>query len=312
MSTNQEKILGMLFKSPKTTTELANELGYIDSKGIARYNIIKDDLDKLIAHEYIESKKEKLKKTGRTPTQYLINYSIINLRKILDEYPDLIGDMQENDSVLETIIQAHSGSAYSVTDEIYIEQSTEQIIEQDTINTIDKKFIEESTEQIIELYPIPNFGLKKDSEDLKKKLKLSREFFRLNLNNETDYLSKIIEQLAQTLCDEWYSTNWIIKNSPTRTIHVRKTIYKDEMAFKACVSSDVLHGQSNAEAIEYVKQLVNEVPNYQIEKWKKYYENNIVAPRFLRGKKLLCVEDPKLQKIEQEFIDQGGKFIDYY
>jgi hypothetical protein len=312
MSTNQEKILGMLFKSPKTTTELANELGYVDSKGTARYNMIKDDLDKLIAREYIESKKEKLKKTGRTPTQYSINYNIINLRKILDDYPNLIGDMQENDSVLETIIQAHSGSAYSTTDEIYIEQSTEQIIEQDIINATDEKLIEQSTEQIIELYPIPNFGLKKNSEDLKKKLKLSHEFFKLHLSNETDYLSESIEQLAQTLCDEWYSTYWTIKTSPTRTIHVRKTIYKDEMAFKACVSSDVLHQRSNAEAIEYVKQLVNEVPYHQIEKWKKYYENNIVAPRFLRGKKLLCVEDPKLQKIEQEFIDKGGKFIDYY
>jgi alpha-L-arabinofuranosidase len=281
MATNQEKILDILFKSPKTTTELASELNYIDTKGTARYNIIKDDLEKLMDREYIESKKERFgTKAGRTPTLYSINYNIQNLKKMLDEYPNLIRNMQENESALETIIRTHSELICNTTDVKYMEQA-------------------------------PNFKslYKMDTEAWKKKLKLSNEFFKLFLNNEPDDLWKIIIQLVQISGDEWYSTTWLINTSPTTKTWIWETNYTIEMAFKACVSSDILHRQSKEEARECIKRLVNKISYNQIEQMTRYYKNNAVAPEYLRGTKLIPVENLKLQEIEQEFIDKGGKFV---
>jgi len=319
MTTNQEKILGILFESPKTTTELAKELRYIDSKGTARYNIIKDDLDKLIDHGYIESKKEKLgKKIGRTPTQYSIKYNIKNLKKILEEYPDLIGSMQENDSVLETILHAHSELTYNITNGKYIKHNGELTIKQNQLNEIEERDIEQTIEQIIDEELIDeelideellDSGFGKNTQNLKKKLKLSREFFRLHLNNETDYLSESIEQLAKALGNGWVQLDYEIIDSPNRRIYVRKTFFKDEMTFKVCVSRDILHRQSNAEAIEYINQLENKVSDLQIETLWKYYKKNQFAPRFLQGQKLIPVDNPKLQEIEDEFRAKGGIFI---
>ena len=39
---------------------------------------------------------------------------------------------------------------------------------------------------------------------------------------------------------------------------------------------------------------------------------NKLAPNFLKGKKLIPVKNPKLEKIEQEFEDYGGNYIVYY
>jgi DNA-binding HxlR family transcriptional regulator len=70
---NKGKILGLLLKSPKTTAELARELGYINREGIARYNIINKDLKNLEDSGYVKSERIKLdQKPGNIPTLYSI------------------------------------------------------------------------------------------------------------------------------------------------------------------------------------------------------------------------------------------------
>ena len=45
--TNKIKILKTLLESPRTTGEIAIELGYIDDKGYGRYNVVNPDLQTL-------------------------------------------------------------------------------------------------------------------------------------------------------------------------------------------------------------------------------------------------------------------------
>jgi len=278
---NQERILSSLLESSKTTGQLAYELNYVDPDGTVHYSIIYDDLQKLVKSGYILGTKEKLeKKPGGIPTWYSINYSIKNLKKILEEYSDLIGKMQENKKVLEIIIHTHPELLSNTNEEEYMEK-------------------------------VPNFKslYKKGIEGWNAKLKLSREFFRLFLNNETNDLEEIIGRLSQISGDDWYTISWLIKKSATESVFVYVTNYKIDMAFKACVASDILHRQSNEEAMEYVKKLENEVSAEQFEQLTKCYKNIKVAPEYLREKKLIPVENPKLQEIEQKYIDSGGKFV---
>jgi hypothetical protein len=64
--------------------------------------------------------------------------------------------------------------------------------------------------------------------------------------------------------------------------------------------------------IKCVKQIKNKVSDTQIEQLKEYYKKSNIAPNFLRGKKLISVENAELQEIEIEFEEKGGKFINYF
>lgn len=99
--TNQGLILGSLLESPKTTAELATELGYGNEDGPPSYKIIGRDLKKLKGNGFIDGRKEKLRKAGHMPTLYSIVINIQNLRLILEKYPRLMSKMQKNASVSE-------------------------------------------------------------------------------------------------------------------------------------------------------------------------------------------------------------------
>jgi hypothetical protein len=150
--TNKERILASLLESSKTTADLAKELGYIDSKGTARYNIINNDLDKLVEQGYIESKREKFeKRPENTPTWYSIIYSIKNLHGMVEEYPHLIENMQRSELASETIINENF-----------------RLINSPPPGK------EEYVEQIEHLKLLNKIG----KESWKEKLRLSKEFFR--------------------------------------------------------------------------------------------------------------------------------------
>jgi hypothetical protein len=87
------------------------------------------------------------------------------------------------------------------------------------------------------------------------------------------------------------------------------TTFSINIAFEACVSMDILKGQSNREAIEYLRQTKNEISDAEIQQRINYYIDRKDAPSFLKGKKLISIENPKLEKIEREFEDKGGKYI---
>ncbi len=281
--TNQGKILGSLLESSKTTAELANELGYVNPKGTPRYNIITNDLSKLIKRGYIESKKEKLEnKPGNIPTLYSIINSSENINKILEEYPYLIEKMQRSELALETIVNENSSWIFNFTEKEHKEPIENQIV-------------------LIQM----------GKENWKKQLKLSQEFFRFCLNNKYSDMKERVRKLSKISSKHWYTSLCEFKYTPTNSEFLREANCIFYIIFEACVTSDILRGQSNREAIYYLKQRTNEVSEKQIEQLSDYYKNIKVAPEFLRGKKLVPIENPKLQEIEQEFTNNGGQFIQY-
>lgn len=281
--TNKGKILGFLLTSRKTTADLAYKLGYVDSEGIARYNIIHKDLKKLEEEGYIKSERVKEKKrVGNIPTLYSIDFNIENLRRMLEEYPGLTLKMQRNELVLETIFREHSDLIYNSTKEEYVEQ------------------IEKIKSHI-----------KVNKESLEEKLKLSTEFFKIFLMNDEERMKNRIRSIVRMSNEEVYAMHFIINDNPDSFVRINETIFGIDMAFKACVSLDILNGRFNRKAEEYVKQMKNEVSDEQIEILRHYYKNTEVAPEFLRGKKLVTIQNNKLQEIEHEFLDKGGKFVNY-
>ena len=120
-----------------------------------------------------------------------------------------------------------------------------------------------------------------------------------------------VRKFAQISSEYWETTNFELNTTSTSKVYLWETNYRIEIIFKACVATDILQGQATKEAIEYLEQRKKEVLEEQYKQLKEYYSNTKVAPEFLRGKEFTPVENPKIQEIEQEFINKGGKFIQY-
>ncbi len=154
--------------------------------------------------------------------------------------------------------------------------------------------------------------IEKSKESLMKKLQLSPEFFRLFLMNDKDKLVKYIKDCYKTLENvEIKVTAWEVHNNPPNWYEICQMNLGLDMAFEACVSVDMMQGQSNKEAIEYIRLKKKEVSDQQICQLENYYRSNRLVPEFLRGKKLIYVNNSKLQEMEQKFLDNGGHFIEY-
>lgn len=279
-STNKERILGRLLNSPKTTAELARELGYIGPEGVPRYNIIDKDLKALKKSGFIRSQALRLQKPGNSPTSYSIIPDIQNLRNILKEYPDLIAEMQSSELALACILSEHSNLIYISPKEEYVEEIAD--IKQRVC--IDK-------------------------EDLKEKLQLSAEFFKIFLINDKNKLMHRIRKLVRASGEHVQAEIFVINGNSDNLVIRSETIAGISMAFKACVYMDIMTGQSSIKAEEYTARMGNDIPNEQINQLRMYYKNTETAPEFLRGKKLVPIENPKLQEIEHEFLETGGQFI---
>lgn len=280
---NKGRILGKLLKSPKTTAELARELGYVNNEGVARYNIINKDLKSLEESEYIKSERIKLKqRPGNIPTLYSIVPSFKNLANILEEYPYLVGNMQKSELALEIILSEHSNLFYISKKDEYVEQ------------------IEEIKLQI-----------EKYQESLKEKLQLSTEFFKIFIMNDKNKLIHYIRKLVRVSGEEAHAKIFVINNNEANIVVLMDTMSGIDIAFKTCVNMDIMKGKPNRKAEEYVIKMRNEVQEEQIEQLKNYYKSTKIAPEFLRGKKLIFVENPKLKEIEDEFIHAGGEFVQY-
>ena len=204
--TNKGKILDILFDYPKTTAELAHELGYVNSEGIARYNIINKDLKRLVESKYLKSEKvKKERKSGNTPTLYSIDFNIQNLRGMIEEYPHLISKMKKNDSALKVVSHEHLNLMY-----YYSSQNKEEYQKFELYNLfINLNKEKQENHNQIEFFDSFN---KICEEKLKKRLELSNEFFKFFLINNTNKLTYHIEILAKTF-DENLSTRFYKKDN---------------------------------------------------------------------------------------------------
>lgn len=280
--TSKGKLLCSLLKGPKTTAELAQKNGYV-TDGTVRYNMINRDLQDLTKKGYIKSEKVKLeKKRGNIPTLYSINFNIQNLGSILEEYPYLIEKMQRSKFVFEAIFREHSDLIYTLTDKEYVDQIKEIKI---LIKLNKKKF--------------------------KEMLKLSTEFFKFFVMNDNGKVKSRIRSIVLNSKEELYAKYFIINNNPDSYVRINETVFGINLVFETCVNADILNGKFNSKAVEYVRQMRNEISDEQIETLNNYYINVETAPEFLRGKKLISIKNPKLREIEHEFLDKGGKFVHY-
>jgi hypothetical protein len=281
--TIQNRILRSLLQSSKTTAELADKLGYVNKEGTILYSVINKDLKKLEKGGYIKSEKLKLlkEKRGITPTSYSIIFDIKNLRRMWEKYPKLKLEIQSSVLAAETIIYENFS---------WIS------------NSADKEYV-----QIENL----NIHKKRGKESWEEKLRMSLEFFSFCLKNDYIDMIESVRKFAQISSEYWETTNFELYTTPTSKVYLKETNYRIEMIFKACVAADILQGQAKKEAIEYLEQRKNEVLEEQYKQLKEYYSKTKVAPEFLRGKEFTSVENSKIQEIEQEFRNNGGKFIQY-
>jgi hypothetical protein len=276
--TNKGKILGILLESSKTSAELAHELGYVNSEGSARYNIINKDLKKLVECKYLKSKKVKKEQFGNIPTSYYINFDIQNLRNILIEYPYLISKMQKEELVLEAIFREHS----------YL------------ICKVDGEF-EGQSENIKVIIGI-------DKEILKKRLQLSTEFFKFVLINDEYKLIYYLKVLAENFNQNISAMYSIRDNLDYETNQYEKTkkwkiAFGLDVAFEACVIKDIMNDQLNQEAIEYVKQMRNKTSNEQIDQ-QSYCKNTNFTPKPPLSERPNSIKHSENQEIEQELTNE--------
>jgi len=211
---NKELILGSLLVSSKTTRELAKEMNYITPDGTPRYKIIARDLRELKEIEFIDSRKEKLeRKPGNIPTLYSIVINIENRKLILAKYPHLISEMQKNDLVLENIFSKY----WSLIDySIHMELRRIQNYRNSNLHSRGTEVIK--FEKMIKnrigdsnLTYGPNYmefaknifytSLARSAEELKTKLRISPDFFRLLLMTDKDKLIKYIYECIQIFED---------------------------------------------------------------------------------------------------------------
>lgn len=106
--TIKEKILMSLLEFPKTTGNIALELGYFNEKTkYPRYNVIKSDLNTLESYGFIHRIPSNQKSPGAPAKTYNIVYKIPILRKILEKYPSLISYFQKNNVISNMLLKEH-------------------------------------------------------------------------------------------------------------------------------------------------------------------------------------------------------------
>lgn len=224
----KKKILRSLLENPKTTGELAKDLGYFEN-GIPKYNAINTLLKDLENKGYIESKEEKKNTPGAPPTRYFIKYNIKNLKRILDDDPDLTLKINKDELVLNSIFE---------------------------VTTITKPFFNPETgDRGVYAFPITE----EFKENMKEKMRLSPAYFRFCLNKyNKDHRERIIElaefterlegkntkEVNELFIDSWKSHF----NEECPEI----ATFGDKAAIKVCVFYDILNGQSSEEAKEYL------------------------------------------------------------
>lgn len=219
----KERIVQVLLVSPKSTGEIAKKLGYIDKKGNGRYNVVSPYLKELEASGLLRSEKIERKSHGPPPTIYNIVYEFPALQKLIENHPKLLQDLQSNDMILSMLVKKHS----------WIYKS-------------DKDLNEEHSDT--------------PKEELKVKLKLSEDFFKICLANEPENLRKIFDDIYgstdESLLDDEFELEQ--KGQTTHPPPFNRYYKCTEIIFTSCFYHDILTGHEKTKAVEYVKKRFKE------------------------------------------------------
>jgi hypothetical protein len=243
--TLEGKILSSLLESPKTNTQLLEKLGY----GTNRHGNITKPLKDLEKKCFIGYKSVKSEKIDDFCKLWSIIPSYDNFKKMLDDYPSLFVNMHKNELVLNSILEV-SECALEVSE-------CSKNVFAPPVQGVPVKYI---------FLPTPE-ELK---QDLKKKMRLSPEFFRRcfskNLSQENAReLAELIEKLESKSTNE---ENRCFDNSSKAQNDIT-------ILFKVCVFYDVMNGHSSGEAKDYLfsengkvfeinsKQIVSRTPLFK-------------------------------------------------
>ncbi len=225
--------------------------------------------------------------------------------------------MQRNDHILESIFSEYSDLIYGSNDMDYLDSTfgervnkglpikftiTTTLGSYSTYDSSRKDWVEHREDTLFE----------KTKQKFKEKLWLSPEFFILFLTNDKNKLIADIKKLIELSENVIHLTSWEYLRNPNNWMAICGTTFSINIAFEACVSIDMLKGQANNEAIEYLKQTKNEISDAEIQRLRNYYRERKDVPSFLKGKKLISIENPKLEEVEREFEEKGGKYVTYH
>jgi DNA-binding transcriptional ArsR family regulator len=274
---------------PVREPEIIKYLSELPEKSTSDQSTINKHLRKLKEDGFIEliEPKQSFKKGRRhgLTNVWGIN-KIDNIRKIIEEDSDLIGNLQNSKSALGIVLDV--------------------LIKAISISTKEEYAEIEEIKAVLESY----------REDLRKKLKQSATFFKLCVKDEYAVIRNS-HDLVKLSDEDPYATFFVINGNSDDHFIIKENTFGFDVAFKACVALDIMERPADSrkdmvQAIEYVKQIKNKVSDDQVEQLKEYYKKTNIAPNFIRGKKFIPVKNTKLQEIEQEFEEKGGKFINYF
>lgn len=273
---------------PVREPEIVKHLSELPERSTSDQSTINKHIRKLREDGFIElaEPKQSFKKNRRHGlTNSWGVTKLNNVRKIMGEYPSLIEDLQNSESVLKIVLDALIKAISQSTNEEYAE---------------------------IEGIKIFLDGCR---EDLRNKLKQSISFFKFCVKDEYAIIRNS-NDLAKLSDEDPYATFFVINGNSNNHFIIKGNSFGFDVAFKACVALDIMERPADSrkdisQAIECVKQIKNKVSDSQIEQLDEYYKKSKFAPDFLRGKKLISVENPKLQEIELEF-EESGEFINYF
>lgn len=253
--TLREKILQTLLKSPKSTGEIAKELGYTDKNGNGKYNVVSPDLGKLEASGLIHSQKVIRGTHGPPPTIYNIVHELPIIQKLLEKHPILIQDLQINDTILSMLVERHSWIF-----KLPIQIPSHYKFDDDRNAKID-----------IPSKELNNSYTNKAKKDLRLKLELSNAFFKIFLLNEPDTLKNIFDEIfwqteegqlykfiRESLVREQHANSKLFPPSPRD--HPTNNFYSkcSAILFKSCIYYDTFTGNKNNKAIEYIKKMIRD------------------------------------------------------
>ena len=206
-----------------------------------------------------------------------------NLEKIVEEYPDLLENLQDNEIALKIVLDGLEDALVSSTNLKKTKEYTEKY--------------DEIKERLSEI-----------RGDLKTKLKMSSFFFKLCIQDEYSLWRNLSDLMEITDGDPVAEA--FIGNDFKLFINSPACI---DVAFKACIAIDIMKRKGNIrkdmqEEIEYIKKLNNTVSKKQLEQLEKYYETVQKAPYFIRDVKFISVYNSELYKLQMDFEDRGGNW----
>ncbi len=229
--TIKERIIKTLLESPKTTGEIAIELGYIDVNHHGKYNIINTDLKTLKQYGFINGKKQK-RHTGAPATTYDIVYEISSLRDVVKKYVSIIPDLQKSDKVIGLVWD------YFIQRCNEMLPSEEAALLDDNLNVVKNVSEFEIFTELLSPY-------------LRDMLRLSPSYFINILINES-FLYSFFEL-------------WLILHGYIEEVEKKDNIINIEMfydidllfveAFSYSVITDFITGCGNPEALKLVREL---------------------------------------------------------